>query len=222
MERRFEKELEKLKANVLRMFDSVDLSLRASIDAVLLNSQDHITQVFDIEKTINAMELEIDNGVVDILALQQPVASDLRLILAILKINNDLERIGDHAVNIAQSAERLIKTPEREPLLEIPEMAKHALQMLTDAIHSFKELDAQQAQKVLEHDDAIDTMNRNLLAEVAQLIKADQTTIEGNMEIARISRNLERVADLTTNIAEEVIFYLQARFVKHHATEEKK
>lgn len=219
MERRFEKELEQLKAKLLHMCSLVSTSLRTSIDAVVSNSEPQARKVFETERTINAMELEIDNGVVDILALQQPVASDLRLILAILKINNDLERIADHAVNIAESAIGLVKTPNRESLLKIPQMAEQTITMLHDAIQSFVELDAARAQSVLKADDIVDAMNRELIAEVVQLIKVDQALIEGNLELARISRNLERVADLTTNIAEEVIFYAKAKIVKHHAAD---
>jgi phosphate transport system protein len=222
MERRFDKELEQLKVKINLMFSLATKSLEASITAVMKDSDESAESVFELERLVNQVELEIDNGVVDILALQQPVASDLRLILAILKINNDLERIGDHAVNIAESAKGLIKTPEREPLLKIPQMAEYVLVMLKDANRSFDQLDAQLAQRVLEEDDTIDTLNRELLAEVAELIKENQSTTEGNLELARISRNLERVADLATNISEEVIFYVQAKIVKHHAMEERK
>ena len=222
MERRFDKELEQLKVKINLMFSLATKSLESSVEAVMKDSAAAADAVFEYERTINAIELEIDNGVVDILALQQPVASDLRLILAILKINNDLERIGDHAVNIAESAQGLIRTPEREPLLKIPQMAEYALVMLRDANKSFEDLDAQLAQRVLEEDDTIDSLNKELLAEVAGLIKEDQTTTEGNLQLARISRNLERVADLTTNIAEEVIFYVKAKIVKHHFIEEKR
>lgn len=219
MERHFEKELEVLKGKILDMSHNVRAALKHSLDAVLNDSSDLAQQVFEIEKTINRNEIDIDNGVVDILALQQPVAKDLRLILSILKINNDLERIGDHAVNIAESAIGLVKTPDHEPLLQIPEMSRHALEMFDSAIQSFIELDPARAAQVLENDDTVDELNRGMISDIVQLIKADQTTIEGNLELARISRNLERVADLTTNIAEEVIFYTQAKFVKHHASE---
>lgn len=221
MERHFEKELDQLKAKLIAMCNLVTDALEASLEAVLNDSEEQAKKVFDVEKRINGYEIEIDNGVVDVLALQQPVAKDLRLILAILKINNDLERIGDHAVNIAESAIGLVKTPGREALLRIPEMSNETVKMLKNAVESFAELDPEKAQQVLESDDAIDDLNRGMIAEIVRLIKADQTTIEGNLQLARISRNLERVADLTTNIAEEVIFYTQARFVKHHAADDK-
>jgi phosphate transport system protein len=221
MERHFEKELEQLKAKIIEMSNLVTSALEIALTAVFTDSEEEAKKVFEIERAVNAYEIEIDNSVVDLLALQQPVAKDLRLILAILKINNDLERIGDHAVNIAESAIGLVKTPEREALLRIPEMSGETVRMLKNAVQSFIDLDPQSAQHVLKCDDTIDDLNRGMIAEIVRLIKTDQTAIEGNLQLARISRNLERVADLTTNIAEEVIFYTQAKFVKHHAADEK-
>ncbi len=197
----------------------VEKNLTDALDAVLMNDSALASQVISSVGKIYQFEIDIDNGVVDLLALQQPVASDLRLILAIQKINNDLERIGDHAVNIAESAFRLVETPQDEPLLEIPNMAKIAKEMFQQALDSFIHLNAQLAQSVLESDDRIDSLNRGMNAQVIKLIKKDQKSIEGGLELLRISRNLERVADLTTNIAEEVIFHTQARVVKHHAAE---
>ncbi len=219
MERHFQRDLETLKSNVIKMGSLVEQNLFDAMDAVLKNDSTLASRVIAADGKVNQFEIEIDNGVVDLLALQQPVASDLRLILAIQKINNDLERIGDHAVNIAESAFRLVETPQDEPLLEIPNMAKIAKEMFQQALDSFIHLNAQLAQSVLESDDRIDTLNRAMNAHVIKLIKKDQKSLEGGLELLRISRNLERVADLTTNIAEEVIFHTQARVVKHHAGE---
>jgi phosphate transport system protein len=219
MERHFQRDLEQLKSNVIKMGSAVEQNLIDALDAVLNNDPVLASKVISSDGKINQFEIEIDNGVVDLLALQQPVASDLRLILAIQKINNDLERIGDHAVNIAESAYRLTETPQDEPLLEIPNMAKIAREMLQQALDSFIHLNAQLAQSVLESDDRIDALNRGMNAKVIKFIKKDLKSIEGGLELLRISRNLERVADLTTNIAEEVIFHTQARVVKHHAEE---
>ncbi len=219
MERHFQRDLEQLKSNVIKMGSAVEQNLTEALDAVLNNDAALASKVISSDGRINQLEIEIDNGVVDILALQQPVASDLRLILAIQKINNDLERIGDHAVNIAESAYRLAETPQNEPLLEIPNMAKITKEMFQQALDSFIHLNAQLAQSVLESDDRIDALNRGMNAQVIKFIKKDLKSIEGGLELLRISRNLERVADLTTNIAEEVLFHTQARVVKHHAEE---
>lgn len=219
MERHFQRDLEKLKSNVIKMGSLVEQNFIDALDAVMNNEATLASKVISSDGKINQCEIEIDNNVVDLLALQQPVASDLRLILAIQKINNDLERIGDHAVNIAESAFRLVETPQQEPLLEIPNMAKIAKEMLQQALNSFIHLNPQMAQSVLESDDRIDALNRGMNAQVIKFIKKDLKSIEGGLELLRISRNLERVADLTTNIAEEVIFQTQARVVKHHASE---
>ena len=221
MQRHFEKELDDLKATLIKMGSAVEQNFNDSLNAVINKDTQLAKKVIASDSKINAFEIQVDNGVVDILALQQPVASDLRLILAIQKINNDLERIGDHAVNIAESALGLITTPEDEALLEIPQMAEIAKEMFREALDSFIQLDPQLAQFVLESDDRIDTLNRAMITEVVRLIKKNLKSTEGYLHVLRISRNLERVADLTTNIAEEVIFHTQARVVKHHAEEEK-
>ena len=217
MERHFQRNLEQLKLTVIKMGSAVEQNLIDALDAVMNNDQALASKVIASDGKINQFEIEIDNSVVDILALQQPVASDLRLILAIQKINNDLERIGDHAVNIAESALGLIETPQDEPLLEIPNMAVIAKEMFQQALDSFIHLNPQLARSVLESDDHIDALNRAMNHQVIKLIKQDLRTVEGGLHLLRLSRNLERVADLTTNIAEEVIFHTQARVVKHHA-----
>lgn len=217
MERRFERELESLKTSIIKMGSVVEENLRRALDAVLKEDMELAQQVIETDGRINALEIEIDNGVIDLLALQQPVASDLRLILAVQKINNDLERIGDHAVNIAESAEWLGATKDKEPLLQVPKMAALTQTVLRNALDSFIHLDAKLAQSVLQQDDEIDQLNRDTVREVIGLIKSDTRSVDGGMQLIRISRNLERVGDLSTNIAEEVIFLIQARVVKHHA-----
>ncbi len=219
MERHFQRDLDQLKSNVIKMGSFVEQALTDALDSVLKQDSNLAAKVISSDGKINQCEIEIDNGVVDLLALQQPVAGDLRLILAIQKINNDLERIGDHAVNIAESALGLIETPQEEPMLEIPSMAIIAKEMFNQALDAFIHLNPKLAQSVLESDDRIDTLNRAMNSHVIKLIKKDIHTVEGGLQLLRISRNLERVADLTTNIAEEVIFHTQARIVKHHAEE---
>jgi len=215
MKRHFETELEGLKTSIIKMGSLAEEAVRLAIKALIDNNPELAQRVLDQEARINSLEIEIDNAIVDILALQQPVAVDLRLILAAQKINNDLERIGDHAVNIAESALVLSQTPFNEPLLEIPQMVEIVQLMLRDAIDGFIHQDSQLALNVLKQDDIIDNMNRKMSAEVIELMKSDKRSIEGGLDLIRISRNLERIADLATNIAEEVIFITKAKVVKH-------
>lgn len=221
MERRFEKELESLKTTLIRMGSIVEDNFKLGVKAFLHEDTQLAQKVINSDERINALEIEIDNAVIDILALQQPVAGDLRLILAAQKISNDLERIGDHAVNIAESAVGVARTPLKEPLLEIPKMFEITETMLRDSLDSFVHLSPELARAVLKRDDLIDDLNRSMTIEVIELIQKDKVLIEGGLELIRVSRNLERIADLTTNIAEDVVFLTQARVVKHHAEEKK-
>ncbi len=219
MQRHFEKELDSLKTNLIKMCSIVEDAIGSAIKAVLDGDKELAQRVISGDQRVNSLELEIDNAIIDLLALQQPVAVDLRFILAAQKINNDLERIGDHAVNIAESALMLIKTPIQEPLLEIPKMAEIAQTMLRNAIEGFICSDPQLGKTVLAQDDIIDELNKKMVGDVIQLMKTEKNLIDGGLELIRVSRNLERVADLATNIAEDVIFIAQARVVKHHAEE---
>ncbi len=215
MERHFERELESLKTMIIKMGSLVEASLLDALTAVFDGNEDLAQRVVDADQRVNTLEVEIDNAVVDILALKQPVASDLRLILSVQKLNNDLERIGDHAVNIAESALGLEGSLEKEQMLEIPKMAEITRSILRDAIDSFIHLDVKLAQTVLEQDDEVDDLNREMYHEAIAMIKTDSSDVKGPMHLLRISKNLERVADLATNIAEEVIFLKKARIVKH-------
>lgn len=216
MERHFERELEGLKTMIIKMGSLVEASLSEALTAVLDKNEALAEQVIEADNRINTLEIEVDNAVVDILALKQPVATDLRLILAVQKLNNDLERIGDHAVNIAESAIGLRGSLEKTEMLDIPQMAELTRAILRDAIDSFIHLDANLAHEVLKKDDTVDDINKEMSSRAIQMMKANTESVEGAMQLIRISKNLERVADLATNIAEEVIFLKKARIVKHH------
>jgi phosphate transport system protein len=219
MERRFEHELEGLRTSLVKMGSVVEEAIGTAIRALLTRDDALAKKVIDTDERINSLELEIDNAILDLLALQQPVASDLRFILASQKINNDLERIGDHAVNIAESVQALKHFPHVRPMEEIPRMAEITRTMLKEVLDSFIQPDPRTALGVLKRDDEIDELNRNVARQVIEVVRKDPQTIEGALAMVRVSRNLERVADLATNIAEEVLFYTQARVVKHHAEE---
>ena len=217
MQRHFFQELENLKERLIRMGSLAEQAIAESIRALLERDAQLARHVLDEDEAINRLEMEIDNAVVDTLALQQPVASDLRFILAAQKINNDLERIGDHAVNIAESA---LQYAGRDPIgraADIPKMAAIAKTMLRETIDAFVHSDARLARNVLLNDDEIDDLNRKTVDEMADLIREDTKYLAQALDIIRVSRNLERVADLATNIAEEVIFVAEAQVVKHHS-----
>lgn len=219
MQRHFVHELEMLKTNLIKMASFAEEAIVDSIRAVLQRDKQLAQQVIAKEQRINSLEIEIDDAVIDILALQQPVATDLRFILAASKINNDLERIGDHAVNIAESAIKCADHPPVKPLIDIPKMADITKMMLRDAIDGFIQINPELAHKVLNSDDAIDDLNRKVVDDLIVIMQKSPDTITEALELIRISRNLERVADLATNIAEEVIFMAEARVVKHRASE---
>lgn len=219
MKRHFEKELESLKTNLIKMASLAEDAVGSSIKALLNQNAELAKNIIENDQRVNSLEIENDNAIIDLLALQQPVAIDLRFILSAQKINNDLERIGDHAVNIAESAIAIAETHPQEPLLHLPTMASIAQEMLRNAIDGFIHNDPSLGEKVLRQDDQIDELNRKMTKDVLLVMKNDPNMIEGGLELIRVSRNLERVADLATNIAEEVIFIAKARSVKHRGAE---
>jgi phosphate transport system protein len=216
MQRHFVQELENLKTNIIKMGSFAEVAIAESIRALLERRKDIAQQVLQQDVQINSYEILIDDQVVDLLALQQPVAADLRFILAASKINNDLERIGDHAVNIAESAIQCAEFPPLKPLVDIPQMAQITKGMLRDAIDGFIHNNPALCGAVLKSDDLIDDLNKKVVHDLVAVMRGDPDSIEHALELIRVSRNLERVADLATNIAEEVIFMAEARVVKHH------
>jgi phosphate transport system protein len=219
MQRHFLEELEAVKTNLIKMGSFAEEAIALSIQALLERNAGLAREIINRDERINAMEIEIDDAIVDLLALQQPVATDLRFILAAMKINNDLERIGDHAVNIAESALQYAGGEPVKSFVDLPRMAKITKEMLRDSIDAFIHADSPKARAVLVSDDTIDDLNRKIVAELVTVIRTEPPLIEQALDLIRVSRNLERVADLSTNIAEEVVFIAEAQIVKHHAEE---
>lgn len=219
MERTFEKELEELKNSVHVMGTHALVSVEKAIATLVSREAAPAQSVLDGESAINDEEMFIEDSIIHFTALHQPVAVDLRFLLACLKVTNDLERIGDHAVNIAESAQTLAlnNSPIAEELFEIASATKS---MLRDAISAFQNKDAKLAQEVLERDDIVDAINRQVTKVSIQGVKSGIITIEDAVEWIRVSKNLERIADLSTNLAEEAIFYVKAKVVKHHLGEQ--
>jgi len=165
------------------------------------------------------MEMMVEEQAVQLLALQQPVAVDLRFLVAALKINNDLERIGDHAVNIAEGAQRLAGQRPFKPFIDIPYMAEVAMSMLKQSLDAFVNRDAELARRVIKKDDILDEKNVSIIRELLTYMAEHPSLITYCRELISVSKNLERVGDLATNICEDTIFIAEARWVKHHATE---
>jgi phosphate transport system protein len=215
MERHFVQQIELLKSEIVRMGSAAEHMVDDALRAFLDRSPEAAQAVFQQEHQVNSYEIGIDNAVADMLALHQPVAKDLRFLLAAMKINNDLERIGDHAVNIAESAVTYARRPGLSIPADIPQMAQMTREMLRVALDGFIHGNPDQCRAVLRSDDTIDDLNRKIAQDVMAIIKSNSDAVEQAFDLVRVSRNLERIGDLATNIAEEVIYYLEAQVVKH-------
>lgn len=214
--RHFHDELSELKSTLLAMSAEAQTALATAVEALLQRDAIKASQVTSGDHKIDALEVEIDDLVVKLLATQQPMAKDLRLLMAATKIANDLERVGDHAVNIAQSAERLLQAPPIMPEPEIVEMARMARRMLADALDAFVRADAQAGRAVCQRDDQVDGLHDSVFRILLTHMMETPHIISAAMELFLVSRNLERVADLATNIAEDVVFLVEGKSIKHH------
>ncbi len=172
------------------------------------------------EPRVNRLEIENEDSAINLMALYQPEASNLRTIAMVIKLNNDLERIGDHAENIAEAALFLIDKPPVKPLIDLPRMADIAISMLKDSLDAFTRADAELARSVCTRDSAVDELNRAIKAELVEHMSRDPATIERALKLLVISLNLERVADLATNIAEDVIYIVTGEDIKHGQAEQ--
>ena len=216
----FEDDLRALKNRLLSMGALVEERARQAVQALMERRMELAEQVIAGDQEVNDLQIEIDDRCLKLLALQQPMASDLRLITAAMKINADLERIGDQAVNIAENAAQLLAHPPLKPWLDLPRMAEIAQQMTRDALDAFVRRDPALARSVLERDDEVDQLKDQNFRVLLTYMMADPGTIERALGLILVSRNLERIADHATNIAEDVIFLVEAKDVRHHHVEE--
>jgi phosphate transport system protein len=217
----FEDELRGLKNRLLSMGALVEERVRQAVQALMERRPEPCEAVIAGDHEVNTLQIEIDDRALKLLALQQPMASDLRLITAAMKINADLERIGDQAVNIAENAAKILDAPPLKPLLDLPRMAEIAQQMTRDSLDAFVRRDSVLARQVLERDDEVDQLKDQIFRVLLTHMMADPGTIERALGLILISRNLERIADHATNIAEDVIFVVEAKDVRHHHEEVK-
>ena len=215
--RHFHEELGLVKSRLLTMSGEAEAALGLAVDALLGRDTDKAQRVIAGDKAIDTLEVEIEEQCIALLALQQPMARDLRMLMAAGKIANDLERVGDHAVNIAQSAVRLAKGRPITPEPEIVEMARLARLMLSDALEAFIRGDSASARDVCRRDDKVDALHHSVFRILLTHMMEDPHVISHGMELFLVSRNLERIADLATNIAEDVVFLVEGKSIKHHA-----
>jgi len=216
--RHFHDQLSHLKQRLLDMSDLATSLLDLSVDALLSRDSNMAEAVLSGDRELDALELEVEDQAIGLLALQQPMARDLRFIIAAIKVSNDLERVGDHAVNIAQSALRLASTSTViTPDPEINEMSRRARKMLHDSLTAFVRADGVLGREVCKADDEVDAMHNSVFRILVTHMMEDARTITPSLELLLVSRNLERVADLATNIGEDAVFLAEGKQIKHHA-----
>jgi phosphate transport system protein len=219
--RQFSGELEELHEKVLRMGGYVESAIHRSVRALVDRDPELARQVLRDEARINQMEIEIDNLTTRLFALRQPMAKDLRFLTAAMKINTDLERMGDLAVNIAQRALSLVAQTPVKPLIDIPRIAQLVESMLLRTLDAFVKGDAEEATSVLLADDEVDALRDSVYQELVVYMQTDPASVPAAVDLMFVARNLERIADHATNIAEDVVFLVKGVDVRHHATEVK-
>jgi len=217
MERHFEKDLEELKERLLWMGSLAERSVHQAIHSVLDADEKMAHTVLDEEPAINELQLEIDDRVVQLLALYQLMAADLRFVLAVARINNDLERIGDQAVNIAQSAQRIVRHPRVKPYVDLPRMSELAEEMMRDSLNALVRKDVDLAKEVLKRDDEVDQLRDQIFRELLSYMMGDSAVVFPAFELILVAKNLERIGDHATNIAEDVIYMVVGSDVRHSA-----
>jgi phosphate transport system protein len=220
-ETHFHKELEELKTNLLKMASLVDEAIRNAVQSLVKRDSDLAQKTLKGEDRINKLEIEIEDMCLRLLALRQPMAIDLRFITSAMKIITDLERMGDQAVNIAERAISLNQEPQLKPYIDIPRMAEIAQSMVKDVLDAFVNRDSKLARSVCERDDLVDGLNDQVFRELLTYMISDPRTITRAAHLMIVCRCLERIADHATNIAEDVIFMVDALVIKHHADEKK-
>lgn len=215
MERHFERDLGKLKERLLLMAGLAERAVHQSVEAVFEKNENLANRVLKEEPSINEMQIEIDDRVMQLVALQAPMAVDLRFILCASRINNDLERIGDQAVNIAQSALRILRHPQVKPYVDLPRMSELAEGMVRESLNALVRGDAELAKSVLIRDDEVDHLRDQIFRELLTYMMENSAVVFPAFELVLITKNLERIGDHATNIAEDVIYMVAGRDVRH-------
>ncbi len=217
--RHFQEDLDTLKERLLAMGGLAEERVREAVRGLTDRDTVALDKVMAGDEPINDLHIEIDDRCFKLLALHQPMAADLRVIVAAVKINTDLERVGDLAVNIGEAGKRYLQHPPVKPLIDIPRMGDLAQAMLRDALDAFVRRDIMLAEAVLAQDDTLDALKTQIFRELLTYMLQTPATIEPALDLILISRHLERIGDHATNVAEDVIFILSARDVRHQGVE---
>jgi phosphate transport system protein len=212
----FREELESLQRRLLEMGGLAEERVRAAVQGLVTRDPALFEKVLLGDEPVNQLHIEVDRRCFRLLALHQPMATDLRAIVAAVKINTDLERVGDLAVNIAEAGTRYIAHPPVKKLIDIPQMGDIAQAMLRDALDAFVKRDTRLAHQVLNEDDRLDSLKTQVFRDLLTYMLKDQSTVEPSLDLILVSRHLERIGDHATNIAEDVIFMVSALDVRHH------
>lgn len=218
--RHFHDQLSSLKEQLLGMSAKAEERTDLAMEALLARDKDKANLVIDGDVDINKLEVQVEQAAVELLALQQPMARDLRFIIGAIKVSNDLERVGDHAVNIAESAIRLAEKPK--VTINVPEievMARRARKMLGDSLDAFIRADGALGRQVCKADDVVDALHDSVFRVLLTHMMADPKTITPSLELLLVGRNLERIADLATNISEDAVYLAEGKQIKHHREE---
>jgi phosphate transport system protein len=219
--RHFHDQLSSLKQKLLDMSSTAEERTDLAVDALMTRDREKARLVIEGDAELNRLEVEVEQAAVELLALQQPMARDLRFIIGAIKVSNDLERVGDHAVNIAESALRLAELPKSDiPVPEIEVMARRARRMLADSLDAFIRADGALGRKVCLDDDIVDSLHDSVFRVLLTHMLADAKTITPSLELLLVGRNLERIADLATNIGEDAVYLAEGKQIKHHRDED--
>jgi phosphate transport system protein len=215
MERQIDSEIRELKELILTMGGCVEKAIEESTQALILREPKRFAAVFELESSVNQLHIKVDETCVRILARQSPLAADLRWIIASIKINTDLERMGDQAVNIAHNGARYLTEPPLKPLIDLPRMSQEVRQMVRGCLDAFVRKDMELAEEVLNRDDVVDGLKNEIFEELRNYMIKDPLSIERSLNLILIARNLERLGDHATNIAEDVIYALTGQDIRH-------
>ena len=214
-DRHFEDELQSLQELLLRMGGLVEQQIARAIESLVERDADVARDVIERDREINQLDILVDEECLKVIALHQPAAGDLRFVTTALKVNTDLERIGDMAVNISQRALELNEEPILKPYIDIPRMAKEAQQMVHTSLDAFVRRDTELAREVIESDDIVDSLAHQVYRELLSYMAEDPKTISRATRILLVSKHLERIADHATNIAEMVVFMVNGKMIRH-------